>query len=109
MRESSRIVADPLGGSYFVEELTDEMERQAEELFAERPESALNYLDKAIRLAPDFAAAWAGVSDALVIGALYGGGDPADAIAQARANCSHALALDPENDGSRQKLAKIQE
>ena len=26
-------VADPLGGSYFVEELTDEMERQAEELF----------------------------------------------------------------------------
>jgi methylmalonyl-CoA mutase, N-terminal domain len=27
-------VADPLGGSYFVETLTDEMERQAEELFA---------------------------------------------------------------------------
>jgi methylmalonyl-CoA mutase, N-terminal domain len=28
-------VADPLGGSYFVEALTDEMERQAEELFGE--------------------------------------------------------------------------
>ena len=28
-------VADPLGGSWFVEELTDELERQAEELFAE--------------------------------------------------------------------------
>lgn len=28
-------VADPLGGSWFVEELTDEMERRAEELFAE--------------------------------------------------------------------------
>jgi methylmalonyl-CoA mutase, N-terminal domain len=28
------LVADPLGGSYFVEELTDEMERRAEELFA---------------------------------------------------------------------------
>lgn len=27
-------VADPLGGSYFVESLTDEMERRAEELFA---------------------------------------------------------------------------
>ncbi|MGH9271865.1 MAG: acyl-CoA mutase large subunit family protein, partial [Ilumatobacteraceae bacterium] len=27
-------VADPLGGSWFVEDLTDEMERQAEELFA---------------------------------------------------------------------------
>jgi methylmalonyl-CoA mutase, N-terminal domain len=27
-------VADPLGGSYFVEALTDEMERQAEDLFA---------------------------------------------------------------------------
>src|SRR5690606_2618094 len=27
-------VADPLGGSYFVEALTDEMERQAEELFS---------------------------------------------------------------------------
>jgi methylmalonyl-CoA mutase, N-terminal domain len=27
-------VADPLGGSYFVEELTDEMERAAEEIFA---------------------------------------------------------------------------
>jgi len=27
-------VADPLGGSWFVEELTDEIERQAEELFA---------------------------------------------------------------------------
>ena len=28
-------VADPLGGSYFVEELTDEMERQAEVIFAQ--------------------------------------------------------------------------
>jgi methylmalonyl-CoA mutase N-terminal domain/subunit len=28
-------VADPLGGSWYVEELTDEMERRAEELFAE--------------------------------------------------------------------------
>jgi methylmalonyl-CoA mutase N-terminal domain/subunit len=27
-------VADPLGGSYFVESLTDEVERQAEEIFA---------------------------------------------------------------------------
>src|SRR5437867_12474978 len=27
-------VSDPLGGSWFVEELTDEIERQAEELFA---------------------------------------------------------------------------
>ena len=27
-------VADPLGGSWFVEELTDELERQAEEIFA---------------------------------------------------------------------------
>jgi methylmalonyl-CoA mutase N-terminal domain/subunit len=27
-------VADPLGGSWFIEELTDEMERQAEEIFA---------------------------------------------------------------------------
>ena len=27
-------VADPLGGSYFVEELTDEMERRAEEMFS---------------------------------------------------------------------------
>src|SRR6059058_2119227 len=27
-------VADPLGGSYFVEALTDEFERQAEEIFA---------------------------------------------------------------------------
>ena len=31
-------VADPLGGSYFVEALTDEMERQAEELFSELDE-----------------------------------------------------------------------
>jgi methylmalonyl-CoA mutase N-terminal domain/subunit len=31
-------VADPLGGSYFVEALTDEMERQAEVLFAELDE-----------------------------------------------------------------------
>ncbi len=28
-------VADPLGGSWFIEELTDEMERQAEEIFAQ--------------------------------------------------------------------------
>src|SRR4029077_337957 len=28
------LVADPLGGSYFVEAMTDEMERQAEEVFA---------------------------------------------------------------------------
>jgi methylmalonyl-CoA mutase N-terminal domain/subunit len=32
-------VADPLGGSWFVEELTDEMERQAEELFAHLDET----------------------------------------------------------------------
>ena len=31
-------VADPLGGSWFVEELTDEMERQAEAVFAELDE-----------------------------------------------------------------------
>ena len=31
-------VADPLGGSYFVEELTDEMERQAEEIFSKLDE-----------------------------------------------------------------------
>ena len=31
-------VADPLGGSYFVEALTDEIERQAEELFADLDE-----------------------------------------------------------------------
>mgnify|MGYP000414973848 CR=1 FL=1 len=31
-------VADPLGGSWFVEELTDEMERRAEEIFAQLDE-----------------------------------------------------------------------
>jgi methylmalonyl-CoA mutase N-terminal domain/subunit len=31
-------VADPLGGSYYVEELTDEMERQAEEIFSKLDE-----------------------------------------------------------------------
>ena len=33
-RPGSTNVADPLGGSWFVEELTDEMERQAEAIFA---------------------------------------------------------------------------
>jgi len=32
-------VADPLGGSWFVEELTDEMERQAEAIFAHLSEA----------------------------------------------------------------------
>ncbi len=32
-------VADPLGGSWFVEELTDELERQAEEVFAHLQEA----------------------------------------------------------------------
>jgi methylmalonyl-CoA mutase cobalamin-binding domain/chain len=32
-------VADPLGGSWFVEELTDEIERQAEEIFAHLDET----------------------------------------------------------------------
>ena len=32
-------VADPLGGSWFVEELTDELERQAEEVFAHLAEA----------------------------------------------------------------------
>jgi Flp pilus assembly protein TadD len=32
--------------------------RGAEELFAQRPETALNYLEKAVQLAPDFAAAY---------------------------------------------------
>ena len=35
LRDRPAGVADPLGGSYFVESLTDEVERQAEELFAE--------------------------------------------------------------------------
>ena len=35
LRDRRAGVADPLGGSYFVEALTDEVERQAEELFAE--------------------------------------------------------------------------
>jgi methylmalonyl-CoA mutase N-terminal domain/subunit len=43
-------VADPLGGSHFVEALTDEMERQAEELFAHIEElGAGSMLDGAIR------------------------------------------------------------
>ena len=33
-------VADPLGGSWFVESLTDELERQAEEVFAHLLEAA---------------------------------------------------------------------
>ncbi len=43
-------VADPLGGSYFVEALTDELERQAEDLFAHIDElGAGSMLDGAIR------------------------------------------------------------
>jgi methylmalonyl-CoA mutase N-terminal domain/subunit len=43
-------VADPLGGSYFVEALTDELERQAEELFAHIDAlGAGSMLDGAIR------------------------------------------------------------
>ena len=43
-------VADPLGGSWFVEELTDEMERQAEELFAHLDElGSGSMLEGAIR------------------------------------------------------------
>jgi methylmalonyl-CoA mutase N-terminal domain/subunit len=43
-------VADPLGGSYFVEALTDELERQAEELFAHIEElGAGSMLDGAVR------------------------------------------------------------
>jgi methylmalonyl-CoA mutase N-terminal domain/subunit len=43
-------VADPLGGSHFVEALTDEMERQAEELFAHIEELGEgSMLDGAIR------------------------------------------------------------
>ena len=44
-------VADPLGGSWFVEALTDEMERQAEEIFAHLDElgggSMLEGVDRA--------------------------------------------------------------
>ena len=40
-------VADPLGGSYFVEELTDEMERQAEEIFAHLDELGTGRSSKA--------------------------------------------------------------
>jgi TolB-like protein/tetratricopeptide (TPR) repeat protein len=71
-------------------------------------ERAVEFFETVKREAPDFAAAWAGVSDALVIGALYGGGDPADAIAQARANCSHALALDPDSPEAWSALGAIQ-
>jgi methylmalonyl-CoA mutase N-terminal domain/subunit len=43
-------VADPLGGSWFVEELTDEMERQAEDLFAHLDElGSGSMLEGAIR------------------------------------------------------------
>ena len=36
-------VADPLGGSWFVEELTDELERQAEEVFAHLTDAGIRF------------------------------------------------------------------
>ncbi len=47
-------VADPLGGSYFVEELTNELERQAEEIFAHVDEvGGGSMLEGAFRLVED--------------------------------------------------------
>ena len=50
-------VADPLGGSYFVEALTDEMERQAEEIFAHLDELGQR-LDPRRRASPGIDEDW---------------------------------------------------
>ncbi len=71
-------------------------------------ERALTFFEAAKRDAPEFAAAWAAASDALIIGALYGGGSSADAIARARENCNRALELDPDSPEAWSALGAIQ-
>jgi TolB-like protein/Flp pilus assembly protein TadD len=71
-------------------------------------ERALNFFEAVKRDAPDFAAAWAAASDALIIGALYGAGEPADAVARARENSSRALELDPDSAEAWSALGAVQ-
>ena len=71
-------------------------------------ERALSFFEAVKRDAPDFPAAWAAASDALVIGALYGGGNPAEAVARARENCNRALALDPDSPEAWSALGAVQ-
>ena len=71
-------------------------------------ERAVGFFEAVKRDAPGFAAAWAAASDALIIGALYGGGEPAAAIARARENSSRALELDPDSPEAWSALGAVQ-
>jgi len=71
-------------------------------------ERAVHFFEAVKRDAPGFAAAWAAASDALIIGALYGGGEPADAVARARTNSSRALELDPDSPEAWSALGAVQ-
>jgi TolB-like protein/DNA-binding winged helix-turn-helix (wHTH) protein len=62
--------------------------------FAGSIPQTLSYFEKAIQLQPDYAAAWAGLSDTYALLGVFGGGPPKESLAKARDAARKAVELD---------------
>jgi TolB-like protein/DNA-binding winged helix-turn-helix (wHTH) protein len=62
--------------------------------FAHNIPQTLSYFEKAIQLQPDYAAAWAGLSDTYALLGVFGGGPPKESLANARDAARKAVELD---------------
>jgi TolB-like protein/DNA-binding winged helix-turn-helix (wHTH) protein len=65
------------------------------------------YLESAIQLQPDYAAAWSGLGDTYAVGAVIGELPPTPAFAEAEADVRKALALDDSLPEAHNALAAI--
>ncbi len=62
--------------------------------FAHNIPETLSYFEKAIQLQPDYAAAWAGLSDTYALRGVFGGGPPKEDLAKAGETARRAVQLD---------------
>ncbi len=62
--------------------------------FAHNIPETLSYFEKAIQLQPDYAAAWAGLSDTYALRGVFGGGPPKEDLAKAGETARRAVELD---------------
>ncbi len=71
-------------------------------------QKALDYFERAIELAPDYAPAYSGLSDTLVFSTLYGERKLSDVKKRARESIDRALKLDPGLAGAHASLGLLQ-
>jgi serine/threonine protein kinase/tetratricopeptide (TPR) repeat protein len=69
--------------------------------------AAIGLFEEAIRVAPGYGAAFAGLADTQILSAYWTGEDPSKAFARARSSAEKALALDPANAEAHSAMGTI--